>query len=197
WLATDPARAAWFGPARPATAAFWASGLLVGLGSLTHAVSLWVTHRARRLSPFDWGVRRFYLQARRLSVFLVMAAYLWLLFGVGWVGGVRGLIGRSMPSAVEEVAVLAPFLLSQLVVWWGFLRAERALELPGADRAGLTVLVLEARREWGLVLPVLLVLLVVQDLFAWLRPEWADDVLAQALLMGLMGVFVIVLAPIL
>lgn len=197
WLAIDPARAALLGPTGPEAASLWFVGALVALGTLSQGASFWIANQARRLSPFDRRVRRLYVRSTRVAVALVLGVYAWLLLGVGWIGAARTVIGPGAPTFLEELVVLAPFLALQAVVWWGFLRAERMLELPGADRGGWHLLVLEARRQWGLVLPVLLVLLLMQDLMGWLRPEWSSDVFVQTVFMGTMGLLVLLMAPLL
>ncbi len=197
WLASHPERAIGFAPSPVWVACSWVAGLFFGLAALSGGTTYWIARRARVLSPYERGLRQSFLRANRLLGVLVMGAYLWTLLGANWLGVARGIAGASGLSVVEEVLLLAPFLAFQLVVWWGLLGAERALELPGAHRRALSWLFLEGRRQWGLVLPVLVVLLLAQDLVGLLRPTWAHDVLAQTILMGLMGVGVLILAPVL
>ena len=141
------------------------SGAAVVFGRLM----AWRVARDGAPSP---GVRRALHWGGRALDALVLVAFGAILHGLGWPRVVRGLLGDADPVLIGEALLLAPYLLMQLGLWWGLHAAERALRpmrTPGAGRH----LVLNARRAWGLVLPLAVVFALGQDLLTRWRPDLA------------------------
>ena len=63
----------------------------------------------------------------------------WIIHSVGWSRLVRTNWGMGDLGLLNDVVVFLPFLLIQLLVWWGQFLADRALAAPRRDRdAGAT-----------------------------------------------------------
>ncbi len=126
---------------------------------------------------------------------LGLAVFAWTLMAVDWPRVVAWGFRLRGVMAVEELAVLAPYLLGQVLAWCGLYRAERALR-PSVARAGfLSYLVRKARQSLGLILPVALMYVLGRDLLRWQFPTRSDDPTVQFVGMATVGTLVFVLSP--
>ena len=83
----------------------------------------------------------------RLLTILSLVVYGWIIHSVGWSKLVRTNWGLSGLILVDDFVIFLPYLLIQLLVWWGLFFAERALQIrqglgigagpgPLSDRSG-------------------------------------------------------------
>lgn len=175
-----------------------ASGVgAVGLVALTCSAAVLV--QVRRQGRPTSGARRAYTAGSRIVGALTLAGYAWVIYGLGWVEVVRSGLGLRNAILVDELLILLPYVLAQVVGWWGLYPAERALRPAGP--AGLRSigvgrhLLLRARQTLGMVLPATLVFSLAQDLARWAWPRSFDDPGFQMVLMATMGATVLFLAP--
>ncbi len=98
---------------------------------------------------------------------LSLVVYGWIIHSVGWSKLVRTNWGMGGLILVDDFVVFLPYLLIQLLVWWGLFFAERALQIrqgssPG-ERGSGRYLMLKARQSVGLILPVILLYVLRRD----------------------------------
>ena len=89
-----------------------------------------VSHRVHDLA----GSASRYALGVRLITFLSLVVYGWIIHSVGWSKLVRTNWGWIGLILVDDVVVFLPFLLIQLLVWWGLFFAERALQIRAGNR---------------------------------------------------------------
>src|SRR5208283_2415457 len=101
-----------------------------------------------------------------------LGIYAWILYQVGWSRLVLSTWGLQGLILVDDLAVLFPYVLIQLLIWSGLYFAERALhnisDYPRLPR----YLALKTRQNVALVLPVVLIFVLRKDLIARLWPQW-------------------------
>src|SRR3954454_23178697 len=113
---------------------------------------------------------------------------------------VRSGFGLGDSILVDDLLILLPFFLAQVLGWGGLYAAERALR-PSGVRGSARVtnvgrfLTLKVRQSLGLVLPGVLVFSLGQDLARQPWPRWAAGATGPILGMAAMGLLVLVLSP--
>ena len=106
-----------------------AGGVLV-IALLAFGLGGWVASRSRISGTRRAGCAGVTCSGRALLTVAGLGVYAWILYEVGWsklvlsTWGLRGLI------LVDDLAVLFPFLLVQLLIWSGLYVAERAPARP-------------------------------------------------------------------
>ena len=71
----------------------------------------------------------------QLLTLIALLVYGWIIHSVGWGRLVRTNWGLGNLGLINDAIVFLPFLLIQLLIWWGqFLRGSR---VPGPRRAGV------------------------------------------------------------
>ncbi len=170
---------------------------VVGLVAL--AVSVAVLARVRRRGRVTLGSRRLLAVGSRVVGALTLGGYAWVILGLGWVDVVREGLKLRDAILVDELLILLPYVLAQVVGWWGLYPAEMALR-PAvvAERRTVGVgrhLVLRARQTLGMVLPAALIFSLAQDLARWAWPLASEEPGFQMGMMAGMGAVVLFLAP--
>jgi STE24 endopeptidase len=170
---------------------------LVGLVGLAFSIAVLV--RVRRRGRVTQGTRRLLAVGSRVVGALTLGGYAWVILGLGWVDVIRGGLNLKDGILIDELLILLPYVLAQLVGWWGLYPAEMALR-PGnlAERKPVGVarhLVLRARHTLGMVLPAALIFSLGQDLARWRWPSSVEDPAFQMGMMATMGAIVLFLAP--
>lgn len=175
-----------------------ASAMVGVVGLVALSVSVAVLVRVRRRGRVTLGSRRLLAAGSRVVGALTLGGYAWVILGLGWAQLVREGLGLRDAILVDELLILLPYVLAQVVGWWGLHPAEMALR-PGslADRPVGVVkhLVLRARQTLGMVLPAALTFSLAQDLARWRWPWLVDDPTFQLGMMATMGTVVLFLAP--
>src|SRR4051812_10898153 len=141
---------------------------------------------------YSWGVRGIEL--------LTLAVYGGILYQARWPAVVRTGFGLGDAILVDDLLILLPFFLAQMLGWWGLYAAERALRPAGTTGARRVAnlgrfLTLKVRQSLGLVLPGVLVFSLGQDLARQQWPDWFDTNWAPLVGMASMGLIVLVLSP--
>jgi STE24 endopeptidase len=173
------------------------------LGCIVVTVSFIVGRRIAALARRRGGTvarcRQLLVRWGRLLDGSIVLLYVWLLYGRDWPRVVEsGLVPWRM-VVIDEALILVPYLVFQLLSWWGLSGAEVALRAGPSGRRGFGAaarwLIRRARQSFGLVLPAALVFAVAQDLA---RRYWAtafNSPLFQLGGLAVMGATVLVLAP--
>jgi len=176
-----------------------ASGSVVLVGLVALAFSIAVLIRIRHRGRVTLGARRVHAVGSQLVGALTLAGYAWVILGLGWVDVVRDGLELRNSILVDELLILLPYVLAQVVGWWGLYPAEMALRPPSmADRPPIGAarhLILRARQTLGMVLPATLVFSLAQDLARWLWPARVEEPGFQMGMMATMGALVLFLAP--
>jgi STE24 endopeptidase len=170
------------------------------IASLAFGLGRLVTARLSRRGYASSRLRRGYAWGVRFIEVLTLGVYAGILYGAGWPGVVRFGLGQGDPILVDDLLILLPYFVAQLLGWWGLYGAERALAPSGRHDSGSRVtlgrfLALKARQSLGLVLPGVLVFSLGHDLARQNWPGWAGGGWAPLAGMAAMGLLVLVLSP--
>ena len=115
----------------------------------------------------------------RVLTCFCLVVYAWIVHVVGWSKLVMATWGFQNLFLVDDLAILSPFIVMQLFLWAGLFFSERALHDSRLYPRLPVYLWLKARQSVGLILPVVLIFIVRQDLFARFWPEWHRSSLAE------------------
>ncbi|MGE3820616.1 MAG: M48 family metallopeptidase [Isosphaeraceae bacterium] len=152
-------------------------------------------YRNGRASPRN---RRAQSLAIRVVDLLGLVVYGAILHELGWADVIRRGFGMADFVLLDEALILLPFLLIQVLGWWGLYPAQQALWLVRsnghAERLGRH-LWLKARQSMGMVLPVAAVYGLGTDLLHWVWPESRSSTWEQPISLGVMGLVVLSMAP--
>jgi STE24 endopeptidase len=157
---------------------------------------------ARRSGPdAAAGHARPWRRLARTSVLLDglnLAAFTWMIFGLGWLQVVQDGLGLKSAVLLDEVLDLAPFVIGQVAVWAALVPAERRLYPSGAPirlRSIGASLVRRIRAGFGLVLPGVLLYSLATDLIARYGGGEPDGSLESLAGVGLIGALILIGAP--
>jgi STE24 endopeptidase len=166
---------------------------------LSLGLGLWVASRVSHDGSPTSRLRRRYANGTRLLSALSLLIYGWIIHSVGWPLVVRANWGLEGFGLLNDIFILLPFLVIQLLIWWGQFFAERALQLRAASgiSGGLgRYLLLRSRQSLGLILPVILLFVIRRDILRRLWPTWDGDPIAEAIEMVVSGALVLMAAPV-
>jgi STE24 endopeptidase len=177
-----------------------AMGGLVLVGALAFGLGRLVAARVSRRGYASSELRRRYSWGVRIIEVLTLGVYAGILHEAGWPIVVRSGFGLGDAILIDDLLILLPFFLAQLLGWWGLYAAERALRPAGVRGSGQVAnlgrfLTLKVRQSLGLVLPGVLVFSLGQDLARQQWPPWAAGALGPIVGMAAMGLLVLILAP--
>jgi STE24 endopeptidase len=177
-----------------------ALGGLALVGALAFGLGRLVAARVSRRGYASSGLRRRYSWGVRIIEFSTLGVYAGILYGADWPIVVRSGFGLGNAILVDDLLILLPFFLAQILGWWGIYAAERALRPAGAHGSARVAnlgrfLTLKLRQSLGLVLPAVLVFSLGQDLIRRQWPHWADSPWAPMAGMAAMGMLVLMLSP--
>jgi len=168
------------------------------VAALAFGLGFWVALRVARVGYSPSLLRRRYVLATRLLTIFSLLVYGWIIHSVGWSKLVRTNWGLRGWVLVDDVLVLLPFLLIQLLIWSGLYVAERALQPRNETASASTLrrhLTLKARHSLGLMLPIILLYVVRRDIIARFWPNWTDTVYAEPIEITLLGALVLLVSP--
>ena len=170
------------------------------VGALAFGLGRLVAARVSRRGYASSRLRRRYSWGVRVIEVLTLGVYAGILFGAGWPIVVRSGFGLGDTILLDDLLILLPYFLAQLLGWWGLYAAERALRPSSQYGSGQVAnlgrfLTLKVRQSLGLVLPGLLVFSLGQDLARQQWPDWAGGGWAPLAGMAFMGLLVLVLSP--
>jgi STE24 endopeptidase len=182
---------------RPALAAriYETLGGIATVAALAFVLGHLIAWRVYRSGKASTSTRRILIWGERLIELLSLAVFVWTLYYVGWRRVVDWGFHLRGYVLIEEMVILLPFFLVQLLSWWGLYAGEKAVR-TAHPIAGLgRHLVLRARQSMGTILPVAMVYAVGHDIMRTHMPELAKDPVVRMLGIAGMGAFVLVLAP--
>ncbi len=167
---------------------------------LARACSWWVVRSVSLSDDASSSARRRYGVFVRALEALVLVGYAAAIHYAGWKWLVEVRLGLRKAFVIDEFLVLLPFLLAQLLVWWGLYPAEQCLKSTSyAGKPGTSLwrfLVLRARQSFAMVLPIAIILLFADDCLERFSPGIAGREWAQVVEMAIVAVVVVVAAPI-
>jgi STE24 endopeptidase len=177
-----------------------------GVGALFLSAWCWSQYLSRRLvaQPARRQLDlRLYSRVRLAHSLANILWYLLSLFGLGWGAVVRTEWHLDNLVLIDELLVLAPFLVGQCLEWLAFYGTEKTLHLTSSrsdDQPFLgrfEYLAYHVRFYLGLVLAPILIFTAGQEaLLLWM--PWAEDQLWFVLVSaGLLSVVILILAPVL
>ena len=182
----------------------WVAGWVLTVGGLAWLVSVGVAIRARWADRWSGaGPRRLFRWGAKGGACATLGGYAWAVLVLDWPEVVRSAWGWRDAVLVDEVLVLAPFLIAQVLGWWGLAwgdrssRADLDPRLGSAARPPSTAryVLNRARQSLGMVLPAALIFALGQDLARRAAPGRASDPNFQLGLMVTLGGSVLILAP--
>jgi STE24 endopeptidase len=168
------------------------------IAALAFGLGFWVALRVQSFGDASSRLRRRYALGARLITILSLVVYGWIIHSVGWSKLVRLNWGLNGLYLVDDIAVFLPYVMIQLLVWWGLFFAERALQIrrDSTPEARLgRYLVLRARQSFGLILPVILWYIVRRDVIARFWPDWHKSALAEPIEIAALGTVVLAVSP--
>jgi len=155
----------------------------------------WVASRVSHFGYASSRVFRRYQLGSRVLTLAGLAVYGWIVSPLGWSGLVLSGWGLQGLVLVDDLAILLPYFVIQLIIWSGLFFAERAIH----DRRNFPrlplYLTLKARQSIGLVLPVVLIFVVRQDVFSRLWPLWHQAPVAEVIELSALGFLVLACSP--
>jgi STE24 endopeptidase len=173
-------------------------GGITVVGLLAFGLGFWVSFQVSQSGYATSRVRRRYALGVRVLTLVSLLVYAWIIHMLGWSKLVRANWGLQGIVLVDDLMVFLPYLMIQLLVWWGLFKAERALQIQlgasSATRLG-RYLVLRSRQSLGLIMPVVLMYLIRRDLLDRFWPNWDDYSLAQPIEIALLGAFILMISP--
>ncbi len=179
-------------------------GLVAVVGVLARLVSVAVGVRSRnpgwRSVP---GPRWLFRWGSKLVAGLTLGGYAWGVLVLSWPEVVRSVWGWRDSVLVDELLILAPFLIAQLAGWWGLAGGDQMIRAGSGSLLGspprpisaIRYVVGQARQSLGMVLPAALIFAFGQDLARVIWPTKVADPDFQLGLMIVLGGGVLVLAP--
>lgn len=169
---------------------------LVASGAFT--IGLWTAWKVRRKGFATSRVRRTLGIGSRLIALGSLVAYGLMIHAWGWRGVVLDAWGWRGSVLVDDALIIAPFLLMQLLCWWGTFYGERAvIGMPATHAAGRVArhLYLKERQSLGLILPIVAIFVVRNDVIDRLWPAWRADPWAESVEMAVLGGLVLSASP--
>ena len=165
---------------------------------LAFGLGLWVAARVSQPGIAASRLRKRYAIGVRLLTALSLVVYGLIIHWVGWSRVVHTNWGLDNYILLDDLVVFLPYVLIQLLIWWGLFFAERAFQLRSgnvlAGRLG-RYLLLRSRQSIGLILPVVLLYVVRRDIIARLWPRWDESVLAEPAEIAILGSLVLMASP--
>lgn len=164
--------------------------------SVAMGLGLGLTAAARRHgydpSPSS---RRGFLTASSLVQAMNLAVFTWLIHGLGWPDFVRSGMGLRGTFVADELMILAPFLIAEVLGWWGLYPAARASRVIGASAGAGPYLLRKARMSFGMVLPAVVLFWAGSSLTRRIFGESASMPMVQLGMMTFLGALLIVISP--
>src|SRR5262249_50269596 len=98
---------------------------------------------------------------------------------------------------LDDTLIFLPYILIQLLVWWGAYFAERALirQGSGSERLLGRYLMLKGRQSPGLTLPVVLMYVLKRDVIRRFIPAWDNYAAGEMIEMAVVASLVLAVSP--
>ena len=177
-----------------------AIGLLL-MGGLAEPAAPPLTRRVWREPNHRYAIIRRYSRVRRLHLAACVIYYLSCLFEFEWAAVIRTHWGLSRTILLEEIAIIAPFLLCIICSWFSFYRVERALHNSSPALAlqpfwrRWPFVLFHIRQEFGLILVPIFVFTGLFQALSLLAPAVMAHPQGQPLLTLGVGLVLLVILP--
>jgi STE24 endopeptidase len=168
------------------------------VATLAFGLGFWVAFRVSQFGYAPSRLRRRYALGVRVLTVISLLVFAWIIHAVGWSKLVRTNWGLGGLVLIDDVVVFLPYLLIQLLVWWGLFFAERALQIThsSSPAGGLgRYLILKTRQSVGLILPVVLLYVIRRDVIERFWPKWDKTPFAEPLEIAVLGTMVLMISP--
>ena len=136
--------------------------------------------------------------ATRILTLVSLVVYGWIIHSVGWSRVVRSNWGLGDWIVIDDLLIFLPYLVIQVMIWWGLFFAERAFQLRVESRPAGRLgryLLLRSRQSIGLILPVVLLYVIRRDIIARLFPHWDESALGEPAEIAILGSLVLFASP--
>ena len=127
-----------------------------------------------------------------------MAVFGWMIFDRGWPSIVLDAWGWRGAVLVDDLIIIAPFLLMQLGYWWGTYYGERAIQglsIAGSGHAVARHLYLKERQSLALILPIVSLFVIRNDVIGRLWPTWERNPWSEPVDLAVLGVGILLISP--
>jgi STE24 endopeptidase len=171
-----------------------ASGISL-VAALSFALGGVVAFRVAQYGYATGRVWRLYQLGSRVLTFICLVVYAWIVHVVGWSKLVLATWGFRNLFLIDDLAILSPFIVMQLFLWAGLYFSERALHDSRLYPRLPVYLWLKTRQSVGLILPVVLIFILRQDLFARFWPEWHRSSLAEPIELAALACLILLVSP--
>jgi STE24 endopeptidase len=165
---------------------------------LSFGLGLWIASQVSDGSMPTARVRRRHARGVLFLTLIALVVYGWIIHSVGWGRLVRANWGLGNLGLINDAIVFLPFLLIQLLIWWGQYYADRAfqarIERSSTARLGRYLMV-RSRQSLGLMMPVIFLFVMRRDVLGRLWPGWEENALASPIEIAMLGSLVLVAAP--
>ncbi|MDG3003300.1 M48 family metallopeptidase [Paludisphaera mucosa] len=175
------------------------AGSILAVAAAAFALGLGTAWGVRRKGFATARLRRTFLNGSRLLALAGLGVFGWAIHAWNWPGVVLGAWGWRGSILVDDLLIIAPFLVMQILVWWGTFYGERALQGLPTSHAGRRVvrhLYLKERQSLALILPIVSIFVVRNDVVGRLWPRWQEQPMAETIELAVLGVMVLAASPI-
>ncbi len=163
--------------------------------SVAMGLGLGLTAAVRRGGGPTPSSRRGFMAASYLVQAMNLVVFTWLIHGLGWPDFVRSGMGLRGTFVVDELTILSPFLIMEVLGWWGLYPAARASRVIGASSGAGSYLVRKARMSFGMILPAVVLFWSGSSLARRFLGEAASTPAVQLGLMAGLGAVLLVISP--
>ncbi len=168
------------------------------VAALAFGLGLWVASRVSQTGLATSRLRRRYALGVRFLTGVALVVYGWIIHSVGWSQLVRSNWGLDGWILLDDALVFLPYILIQVLIWWGLFFGERALQIRAESESSGRLgryLIRRARQSIGLILPVVLLFVVRRDILVRIWPRWDESLLAEPLEIVILGSLVLMASP--
>ena len=163
--------------------------------SVAMGLGLGLTAAVRRRGYPTISSRRGFMAASYLVQAMNLVVFTWLIHGLGWPDFVRSGMGLRGTFVVDELTILSPFLIAEVLGWWGLYPAARASRVIGSSAGAGAYLLRKARTAFGMILPAVVLFWAGSSLSRRLLGESASSPLVQVGVMAALGALLLVISP--
>ncbi len=179
----------------------WTVAGVLALGLLAELLAWSLTAQLRCYAERRSQILRRYNRLRLLHFVLTLVVYAVTLMVFGWGSVVRDHWGLARAIVLDEILVLAPFLVSITLGWFSFYRVERAAhDLATSGAASLfwsrgAYVMFHVRHYLGLILAPILLFTAINEAVLWLVPGVGESEWFQLASIGILALTVLILMP--
>jgi STE24 endopeptidase len=162
----------------------------------------WFVLRTLRLHPARRGaVIKLYGRLRAIHLGLTISVYLATVFLCDWAHAVRHQWGLQTSILLDELLILAPFILSLVAGWFSFYRVERSFYETSGTAAAIpfwnrsAYILFHVRHHLGLVLAPILAFTGLNELALYLFPVLQQDERYHLAALGGLGLVILIITP--